>query len=98
VFLAQTSKVVHMLVRSAGLNEKMSRYLIRRIEGSPMIVFRPHTEIVALEGDDQLEYVRWRNSQTGQSEEHKTRHVFVMTGAKHRMAQWLRCVRCQALH
>ena len=32
VFLAQTAKRVHMLVRSAGLAASMSRYLIRRIE------------------------------------------------------------------
>jgi thioredoxin reductase (NADPH) len=59
----------------------MSRYLIRRIEETAAIIFRPYTEIVALEGVDRLEYVRWRNSQTGQSEEHKISHVFVMTGA-----------------
>ena len=33
--------------RSAGLAESMSRYLIRRIEETPTIVLRPHTEIVA---------------------------------------------------
>jgi thioredoxin reductase (NADPH) len=59
----------------------MSRYLIRRIEETPTIVLRPHTEIVALEGGDHLESVRWQNNQTGQTEEHKIRHVFVMTGA-----------------
>ena len=32
VFLAETAKRVHMLVRSAGLVESMSRYLVRRIE------------------------------------------------------------------
>jgi thioredoxin reductase (NADPH) len=31
VFLAQTTKRVYMLVRSTGLAESMSRYLIRRI-------------------------------------------------------------------
>jgi thioredoxin reductase (NADPH) len=81
VFLAETTKRVHMLIRSAGLAESMSRYLIRRIEQSPMIVLHPHTEIIALEGGDQLESVRWRNNQTGQVEEHNIRHVFVMTGA-----------------
>src|SRR5829696_7307972 len=34
VFLAQTTKRVHMLIRSTGLAESMSRYLIRRIEKS----------------------------------------------------------------
>jgi thioredoxin reductase (NADPH) len=81
VFLAGTTKRVHMLVRSAGLAESMSRYLIRRIEETTRIALRPHTEIIALEGGDHLESVRWRNSQTGQTEEHDIRHVFVMTGA-----------------
>jgi thioredoxin reductase (NADPH) len=81
VFLAETTKRVHMLVRSAGLVESMSRYLIRRIEETATIVLRPYTEIVAVEGGDHLEFVRWRNSQTGQTEEHNISHVFVMTGA-----------------
>ncbi len=81
VFLAETTDRVHLLVRSAGLAETMSRYLIRRIEETPTIVLRPHTEIVALQGGDHLESVRWRNRETGHTEEHKIRHVFVMTGA-----------------
>ena len=81
VFLAETAKRVYMLVRSAGLAESMSRYLIRRIEETPTIVLLPHTEIVALEGSSHLEYVRWRNNQTGQIEQHNIRHMFVMTGA-----------------
>ncbi len=80
-FLAETAKRVHMLVRSAGLSESMSRYLIHRIEETSTIVLRPYTEIVALEGGDHLESVRWRNNQTGQTEEQKISHVFVMTGA-----------------
>jgi thioredoxin reductase (NADPH) len=81
VFLAGTTKRVHLLIRSAGLADTMSRYLIRRIEETPTIVLRPHTEIVALEGGDYLESVRWRNKETGQTEERKIRHVFIMTGA-----------------
>jgi thioredoxin reductase (NADPH) len=81
VFLAETTKHVHMLVRSAGLAESMSRYLIRRIEETATIALRQYTEIVAVEGGDHLEFVRWRNNQTGQTEEHEIRHLFVMTGA-----------------
>ena len=40
VFLAQTARHVHMLVRSDGLAESMSRYLIRRIEENPAITLR----------------------------------------------------------
>jgi thioredoxin reductase (NADPH) len=80
VFLAQTAKRVHVLVRSSGLAESMSRYLIRRIEQNPGIVLRTNTEIVALEGSNHLERVRWRD-QLGNTETHDIRHVFLMTGA-----------------
>jgi len=81
VFLAQTAKRVHMLVRSGGLAESMSRYLIRRIEDHPDITLHTHTELVALEGTVNLERVAWRNRVTGQVELRSIRHVFVMAGA-----------------
>jgi thioredoxin reductase (NADPH) len=81
VFLAQTARRVHMLVRSGGLAESMSRYLIRRIEDSPAIDLRTHTEITAFEGNGHLERVRWRDHESGDIETHDIRHVFVMTGA-----------------
>ena len=37
VFLSQTARKVHMLVRSGGLAESMSRYLIQRIAENPAI-------------------------------------------------------------
>ena len=81
VFLAATARHVHMLVRSSGLADTMSRYLIRRIEDNPAISLRTHTEIVGLEGDGHLERVRWRNAQTGELSDNRISHVFVMTGA-----------------
>ena len=88
VFLAQTAKRVHMLVRAGGLAESMSRYLIRRIEQNPAIVLRTNSEISALDGNDHLERVRWREAETGIIETHDIRHVFVMTGAVP-STQWL---------
>jgi thioredoxin reductase (NADPH) len=88
VFLAQTSKRVHMLVRSSGLAESMSRYLIRRIEQNPAIILRTKTEIMALEGGDHLERVNWRHGKTGDIESHDIRHIFLMTGAVP-STQWL---------
>jgi len=81
VYLAQSAKRVHMLVRASGLAESMSRYLIRRIEQTPAIVLRTNTEIVALEGTNHLERVIWRDDQVGKLESHDIKHVFVMTGA-----------------
>jgi thioredoxin reductase (NADPH) len=81
VFLAQTARRVNVLVRSSGLAESMSRYLIRRIEENPKIVLRTNTEIVALEGHGHLERVSWRDAHTGTVEQHDIAHVFVMMGA-----------------
>jgi thioredoxin reductase (NADPH) len=80
IYLAQSTRRVYLLVRSGGLAQTMSRYLSRRIEETPSIVLTPYTEIVALEGQDHLESVRWRNSQTGDVETHAIRHVFLMMG------------------
>ena len=92
VFLAQTAKRVHMLVRGDGLADTMSRYLIRRIEENPAIVVRTHVEIVALEGDRQLQRVRWRDNRTGSVETNDIGHVFMMTGAVPNTGWLERCV------
>ncbi len=44
VFLARTTKRVHMLIRSEGLVKSMSRYLIRRIEETPNIILHPYRD------------------------------------------------------
>jgi thioredoxin reductase (NADPH) len=81
VFLAGSSKHVHMLVRSSGLADTMSRYLIRRIEDHPLITLHTYTEIIGLEGEVSLERVRWRDSKQDSTETKQIQHVFVMTGA-----------------
>jgi thioredoxin reductase (NADPH) len=81
VFLSEMSKHVHMLVRSNGLADTMSRYLIRRIEDTSKITLHICTEIVGLEGENHLERVQWRDKNTGATATHAIRHIFLMTGA-----------------
>ena len=81
VFLAQSVRRVHMLVRSGSLAKSMSRYLIRRIEQHPSTDLRLRTVVVALQGDRHLESVSWRDTGTGEIETHPIRHLFVMAGA-----------------
>jgi thioredoxin reductase (NADPH) len=88
VFLSQTAKRVQMFVRSDGLAESMSKYLILRIQDNPAIVVRTQTEIVGLEGGDHLERVHRRDNRTGRVETETIGHVFVMTGAVPN-TQWL---------
>jgi thioredoxin reductase (NADPH) len=88
VFLAGGVKRVHMLVRSEGLADTMSRYLIRRIEDNPAIDLRTRTELVAVSGNGHLEAVRWRDERDGRTESRDIRHLFIMTGAAPN-TQWL---------
>lgn len=92
VFLAQSATRVFMLVRGDGLADTMSRYLIRRIEDNPAIVVRPHTQIVALDGNGHLERVQWRDDGRGETETNHIRHVFMMTGAVPNSGWLQRCV------
>ena len=92
VFLAQTARRVHMVIRSGGLADSMSRYLIRRIEGHPAIERHVYTEIVGLEGNGRLERITWRDSRTGVEERRDIRHVFAMTGAVPSTAWMAGCV------
>jgi thioredoxin reductase (NADPH) len=92
VFLAGTANHVYLLVRSGGLADTMSRYLIRRIEEHPKITLLPHTEIAALAGEKHLERVTWRNNQTGAIATKSILHVFIMTGAAPNTAWLNHCV------
>ncbi|MGB6199890.1 MAG: FAD-dependent oxidoreductase [Candidatus Acidiferrales bacterium] len=89
VFLSQTAAKVHILVRSSALSDTMSRYLIQRIEENPGIELHYHTEITALDGDQHLERVTWKDKSTGETSVHDIRHVFIMAGASPR-TDWLK--------
>lgn len=81
VFLAETAATVRILVRGEGLAASMSRYLIRRIETTPNIELLPFTELVALEGERQLETVTWRDNRSGAETRMAVPHLFIFIGA-----------------
>ena len=81
VYLAGKCRHIHLLVRSKGLADTMSRYLIRRIAETSNITLRANTEIASLEGDLQLERVIWKTAPGNLPETHAIGHVFLMTGA-----------------
>lgn len=91
VFLAGSCRHVHMLVRSDGLAESMSRYLIGRIQDTPNITLHTRTQLTSLEGADRLERVSWMPRE-GAPVAFDLRHVFLMTGAQPH-TRWLQgCV------
>ncbi len=87
MFLARSARKVYVLVRR-GLAETMSRYLIRRIEESPNVEVLVQSELVALEGDRELERVTWVHKSTGERTTRPICHVFMMTGASPN-TEWL---------
>lgn len=89
VYLSQSARKVHLLVRSAALSETMSRYLIQRVNNNPSIEMHYRTEIVALQGRTELEQVSWIDHVSGETSTHDIRHVFIMAGASPR-TDWLR--------
>jgi len=83
VFLSRHAAKVNVLVRGPSLAASMSRYLIDRIEATPNIELRPHTELTGLRGGGAagLDGVAWRDHRQGAEEERALRHVFVFVGA-----------------
>ena len=77
-----------MLVRGEGLVDSMSRYLIARIETTPNITLRAHTEIEEVGGNGKLERISWRNNQTRELVTRDVHHLFLMTGARPN-TEWL---------
>jgi thioredoxin reductase (NADPH) len=84
VFLSGHAKKVHMVIRGGGLGASMSRYLIERIEAASNIELVFNTEVVALEGtqDVSLERVRVRSRLDGSERTvSDIRNLFLFVGA-----------------
>ncbi|GAA0471001.1 FAD-dependent oxidoreductase [Parasphingorhabdus litoris] len=79
MFLSQTAKHVHLLIRSNSLAASMSSYLIDRLEASPKVTIRFGTAITELIGENHLESLRWKGPEG--IEDRDIRNVFVMIGA-----------------
>jgi thioredoxin reductase (NADPH) len=89
VFLSQSTRKVHMLIRGVELSNTMSRYLIHRLTENPKIELHYNTEITTLEGRDHLERITIMNKATGHDTTLAIPHVFLMTGASPH-TDWLR--------
>jgi thioredoxin reductase (NADPH) len=82
VYLAAHASRVHMLIRKGSLASTMSSYLIERIEAHPNIELHTHTEIIALEGNDEgLKRVRIRHSRSEEECDYDVCRVFLFIGA-----------------
>jgi thioredoxin reductase (NADPH) len=83
VFLSGHARKVHMVIRGGGLGASMSRYLIERIEATPNIELLFNTEVVGLEGSEDIALERARLRSRLSAEEHTIdiRNLFLFVGA-----------------
>jgi thioredoxin reductase (NADPH) len=90
VFLAPKVKQLHLIVRGAGLEASMSRYLIERIAALPNVVLHTHAEVTALDGDPVggLAGATFVARDTGVEHRCALRHLFLFIGADPNTA-WL---------
>ena len=90
VFLAPKVRRLHLIVRGAGLETSMSRYLIDRIAALPNVTLHARTQVVGLEGDriGGLAAVALRDHAAGTTCTCPLRHLFLFIGADPNTA-WL---------
>jgi thioredoxin reductase (NADPH) len=80
-YLADRGASVTMVVRGASLADKMSQYLVKRIQEHSAIRVRANSEVVECLGAEQLEALRIVDRQTGDLAHVPARYLFVFIGA-----------------
>lgn len=88
VFLAGHAQAVLLLIRGDDLGLTMSHYLKRRIEQTPNIELRRHTEISAMRGDESLASIEMTCRANGRGDSVDCAAVFVFIGSAPHTA-WL---------
>jgi thioredoxin reductase (NADPH) len=81
VYFAEHASRVIMIVRGASLGEKMSQYLVDRLESLPNVVMRLNCEVTECHGDGHLEGLMLIDRRTDEVEDVRTRCLFVFIGA-----------------
>ena len=88
IFLSETASKVLLLIRGDDLSEKMSKYLVQRIEKKDNIELLTNTEINKMMGDNVLRSLELINNQTKQTQTVEAAAVFIFVGAKPHI-EWL---------
>ena len=81
MFMSRYANHVYLLVRSDGLADSMSQYLLQRLETDERITILTHTEVQELHGEDSLTAITTVNNQTQETKKRETKALFLMIGA-----------------
>ena len=88
LYLARYARSVTMVAPEADFSEKMSEYLLNRINRTPNIHLRPASKVVEVDGGELLEMVTIENVETGERDTVETNAMYVYIGAAPRTS-WL---------
>lgn len=88
LYLSRYARSVEMVAPEQDFSEKMSEYLLNRIQGTENIHLRTGSKVVEVKGGDLLETVTIENVETGEREQVETSTLFVYIGAAPR-TEWL---------
>ena len=81
IFFSRHSRSVTLIVRGDTLGASMSQYLIDQIGANPGIRVETHSEVVAINGDDELQSIDVIDNRTHNIVTRNTPVLFVMIGA-----------------
>jgi len=88
IHLSRYASTVTLIVRGTSLAASMSEYLIRELRVATNITIRYSSEVVAAIGDEHLERVAVRDTNTGSQEVLEAAGLFVLIGSQTR-TEWL---------
>ena len=82
VFLSEFAEKVLLLIRGEDLAQKMSHYLLQRVEKIANVEVMTHTEVTGVKGDGVLTNAEITNNQTDEKQEIEVCAIFIFIGAK----------------
>ena len=94
---AHYARKVTMLVRGDGLAATMSQYLRDQIADTPNIEVIPDTEVIGVDGVEQLETITLQNRNTKETTTGAAHLLFIFIGAQPR-TDWLKSTLCLDEH
>jgi thioredoxin reductase (NADPH) len=81
MFFSNQARRVILLCRGDDLRKSMSEYLVAQIEDRDNIQVRLNTNVAGVEGEEHLESISMKNSETGETETAPASSVFIFIGA-----------------
>jgi thioredoxin reductase (NADPH) len=82
MYLCNFAKEVHILIRKDVLKQTAANYLVENISRVPNIIIHGNTEVSAVHGENVLEKVTLKNSNTGEETTVAAKALFIYIGAK----------------